>query len=260
MKLKTLIGILVVLFASLLGGAYWFFVVNVVQGSGVEATEIRELEAFHKIELACSGDVDVTIGSPQEVIITGDDNIVPLLTTEISGGCLTIDSEKRYRSKLGIKVKVVVAKLDELEISGSGDVKAGAIEGDSFEGSISGSGSLKLVSFSGLSCQTRIGGSGSIENGKLEGEELKAKVSGSGSLKVSGQVTILEAGVGGSGNVNLSELTSQTAVAKVSGSGSIHVRAEESLEAGISGSGDITQYGAAKPDAKVSGSGSVRQK
>ena len=249
-----------VLFATLFVGGYLYFVINVVKGSGVSVTESRELDAFHKIDLACAGDVEVSIGSPQAVVVTGDDNIVPLITTELSEGRLIIECEKRYRSKMGIKIKVVVAKLDELVISGSGDIKAGAIEGDSFTGSISGSGSLKLDSFSGLTCHTRVGGSGNIEIGKLEGEELTAKVSGSGNLKISGQVTKLEAGIGGSGNVNLSGLTSQTAVAKISGSGNIQVRAEESLEAGISGSGKITQYGKAKPDAKVSGSGSVRQK
>jgi len=240
MKVKVLIGVLLVCVAALSGGLYWFFVVNMVHGSGVETTETRDLAAFRQIDLSCFGDVDVIIGDQHSVSITSDDNIVPLITTELEGDRLVIDCEKRYRSKLGVKVKVVVAKLDGLVISGSGDIRAGEIKGESFAGSISGSGNMEIE--------------------RLEGNELSAKVSGSGSLKISGQVEKLNAGISGSGDVNLSDLTSQKVVAKISGSGNIQVRAEESLEARISGSGNITQHGKAKPDAKVSGSGSVRQK
>ena len=260
MKLKVLLGFAVVMIAALAGGAYWFFVVNMIHGSGVELVETRELDSFHQIHLSCAADVDVSIGEVQSITVTGDDNIVPLITTELSEGRMTIDCDKRYRSKLGINLKVTVLKLDSLVLGGSGDIKTGAIEGDSMNAEISGSGSIKIASFTGSSCQTRVGGSGSVEIGRLKGKDLTAKVSGSGNVKISGEATNLEAKISGSGNLNLADLTVQNAVAKVSGSGNIKVRAEESLKAGISGSGNISQYGKAKPDASVSGSGRVNQR
>jgi hypothetical protein len=125
MKAKILIGFVGGLVAILLGGAYWFFVVNMVHGSGVELAEDRELEAFHQIDLGCASDVDVSIGEFQSVTVTGDDNIVPLIRTEVSDGRMLIDCDKRFRTKLGLKVRLVVAKLDSIKISGSGDVISG---------------------------------------------------------------------------------------------------------------------------------------
>jgi hypothetical protein len=67
--------------ALLLGGCG----LTTVEGSGVEASEQRDVEAFREIELDGSADVTVTIGGPPSVTVTTDDNLLERVTAEVGG-------------------------------------------------------------------------------------------------------------------------------------------------------------------------------
>src|SRR5436305_15136422 len=60
------------------------------QGSGVSKTEQRDVKEFRRVELEGSARVRITIGQPQQVTVTGADNIVPLIATTVDGDPLRI--------------------------------------------------------------------------------------------------------------------------------------------------------------------------
>lgn len=190
------------------------------KGSGVKKTEVRTPGSFSKIQLRSSADVTVKIGYPQSVEVVTDDNLLSLITTDVSGDKLSIGSKGSYNTRLGVKIQIQVPNLNEVAISGSGDMEITGLKEKSFV----------------------------------------AKISGSGEIVVEGVATEVEAAVSGSGDIDLGKLTSDKARASVSGSGDIEVNASKTLTASISGSGDIKYHGSPTVVKKVSGSGSVEKK
>jgi putative autotransporter adhesin-like protein len=193
---------------------------NRIKGSGVAKTETRAVEAFHAVRLNGAADVSITIGQPAQLTVTADDNIVPVIDTDVHDGVLVIGNHESYNTQMGVKVVIVTPSLDAFELNGSGNVK------------------IK----------------------ELNGEKFSAKIRGSGDLSADGAVNRLDASISGSGDMKLGELKVKSADVSIAGSGSATVNAEESMSASISGSGDIRYKGnPSKVQSSVAGSGSVHK-
>ena len=191
---------------------------TVVQGSGVAASETRSLPSFQAVQLAGSNQVVVRVGEPQSVVVTGDDNLLALVTTEVRDGALVIDSDGSFSTEQPMSVEVSVPSLGAVTLSGSGIV---TVEG-------------------------------------VDAEKLVARLPGSGLLVVDGTTERLDAALAGSGRLLLAELVAQDATAVVSGSGQIEVHATRRLDATVSGSGTITYRGdPATVTQRVTGSGVI---
>ena len=67
--------------------------VAMVVGSGIPASETRELPPFNRVELAGSNQVTIRVGGEQSVVVHADDNILDRVTTRVSGGKLSIGNE-----------------------------------------------------------------------------------------------------------------------------------------------------------------------
>src|SRR5215475_1895770 len=76
-----------------------------VKGSGIMKTEKRSLAPFDSIEASFHGSIQAHTQGREGLEISGDDNITPLITTEVNNGILYIRSSKEYKSdKLEINV------------------------------------------------------------------------------------------------------------------------------------------------------------
>jgi hypothetical protein len=193
---------------------------NHIKGSGIAKTETRAVEDFHAVRLNGAADVSITIGQPAQLTVTGDDNIVPVIDTDVHDGTLVIGNRESYNTQMGVKIVIVTPSLDAFELNGSGNVK--------------------------------------IKD--LSGEKFSAKIRGSGDLSAEGTVDRLDASISGSGDMRLGELKVKSADVSIAGSGSATVNAEESMSASISGSGDIRYKGnPSKVQSSVAGSGSVHK-
>jgi hypothetical protein len=191
-----------------------------VQGSGIAKTESRKLDAFDEIELAGTGRLEVTVGEPTPLTITGDDNIVPLIQTTVRGGRLTIQPSQSINATTDLVFRVVTADLKLLECSGAASA---------------------------------------IVTG-IDNESLKAIMNGAGSLKLSGQTGRFELSVAGAATANASDLAARDVVADISGASSADVHAIETLKATANGASSIRYTGDPKIEQSISGVGSVRKK
>ncbi len=96
---------LVVILAFLLGGLavallYRFDVFggssnSSAEGSGVPATQSRDVAAFNSVELAGSNNVVIRVGEKQSVVVRADDNLIDRVTTEVQSGKLVIANTSR---------------------------------------------------------------------------------------------------------------------------------------------------------------------
>lgn len=194
---------------------------NFVVGSGNVVRESRDVRDFDTIVLGGSGAVFITQTGEESLTIEAEDNVVPLLTTEVNGRRLELGT--RYGVNLTmhapIRYHITVKTLRGLIISGSGKVQATAIDT----------------------------------------EALEATISGSGNIALSGQAGRQELLISGSGAYEAGEFVSGSARVRVSGSGSATLNVREALDVRISGSGSVRYFGQPTVTKSISGSGSIRQ-
>jgi hypothetical protein len=211
-----------------------------VKGSGDVITEERQLPEFKTIKLKGIGRVVLTQGQTHSIGIQTDDNIMPLIETEVHADELVISQGNYNLRPTTLEFNITVAHLKGIAISGSGEVMGKSrFVSDDFFAKISGSGDMAL---------------------KLEVVELETKISGSGSMNLSGQTNRHDASISGSGKINAFDMQTQNVSLKVSGSGDCKVNAAETLDTRISGSGDVFYKGHPRITSKISGSGSLESR
>jgi hypothetical protein len=189
-----------------------------IQGSGVAATQSRDVPAFTGVELAGTNDVTVHVGGKQSVVVRADDNLIGRVSTRVETGDLVIGTTGSFSTRSPMSVDVSVPSLAALKLSGSGIV---AVDG-------------------------------------VDSRSLTVTLSGSGVVRGSGAADRLTVGVSGSGDAALGQLTARDVHAVVRGSGRIDVTATKSLDASVPGSGAIFYGGdPMKVVTSVTGSGAV---
>jgi hypothetical protein len=212
-----------------------------IAGNGTIASESRSVTGFNAVSVGGSGTIRITQGNQEGLEVQADENLLPYLRTEVSGGHLKIWWDHRnLRFSKAPTYTLEVKQLEELNLSGSLRAEINQLNTEDFDG--------------------RISGSGKIEFGRLEASKVQLRVSGSGDLRIAdGQANSLEVRISGSGNARMSKFQAQQVEVSISGSGNAEVWARERLEAHVSGSGNVTYYGSPTVNSSVSGSGRVRQ-
>ena len=193
---------------------------NTVVGSGKVISEARNVSGFSSVELQGSANVDVTLGNSESVIVTADDNILPLIETNVQNGQLIIrdKANTNINPSSPVRVNVTIQALKGITLSGSGKINVSQMTGDS----------------------------------------LMINLSGSGSITVTGAVTAVNISLPGSGNISCGGLLTKSAKVKLDGSGDIEIYASQSLDAGILGSGSIRYSGnPAQVSKSIVGSGNI---
>jgi Putative auto-transporter adhesin, head GIN domain len=192
---------------------------SVETGSGNSGTESRPVSGFSNVELAGSGELVIEQTGTESLTIEADDNLLPLLTSEVSGDTLLLGVKPNttLRPRQPITYRLTVQQLTGLEISGSGNVTAS----------------------------------------KLETTRLRVEISGSGRVTPTGSATDQELEISGSGEYQAEDLVSKTLRAQISGSGNAVVSVAESIDVEISGSGSLTYEGDPRISQEISGSGKL---
>jgi putative autotransporter adhesin-like protein len=191
-----------------------------IAGSGNAKSEVRQVGAFGAIDLTGAIDADIAIAAESHVEISGDDNLVPLITSELHGDKLEIGTHQNMRPKLPLVAHITAPQLSAVHMSGSGNITLHGMRGDSLAISVTGSGDVR--------------GDGTVQ-------QLTAKVNGSGDLE-------------------LEQLAAERASVTISGSGGANLAVSKSLDVTISGSGDVTYRGDPVVTKHVSGSGNVTKR
>ena len=192
---------------------------SIETGSGNTGTETRPVSGFSNVELAGAGELIIEQTGTESLTIEADDNLLPLLTSEVSGDTLHLGVRPNttLRPRQSIIYRLTVRQLAGLGISGSGTVTAS----------------------------------------KIQTSRLRTDISGSGPISITGSAVDQELEISGSGEYRAEELVSKTLRAQISGSGNAVVSVTESLDVEISGSGSLTYEGDPRISQQISGSGKL---
>ena len=213
-----------------------------IKGNGTITTIKKSVGDYDSLDMAGLFDVKFVDDKEGEISITGEENLMDYIITEVKEGKLILKTEKGVNlqpsHRNGIKIIIPVEHINAVYLSGSGDITSEkTLTSDTFKATISGSGDISL---------------------DLSVKELKTSISGSGDIELTGSTDIFDLSISGSGDIDAFRLAANNVEVSVSGSGDIDVTANKSIKARVSGSGDITYKGnPEKIDTKSSGSGDI---
>lgn len=211
------LGLLVVL-----GGCSVSLPGTSTQGSGAVRTETRTVSGFSAIQLGGNGDVKIEQSGTESLTITAEENLLPLLTSDV------VNNELRLGVKDGARIDttqpitytVTVKDLTGMEVAGSGTQTAT----------------------------------------KVKTASLRIRMAGSGSISATGTADAQDVQMAGSGTYRGSGLTSKTATVKSAGSGNAEIAVSDGLDVTIIGSGSVTYTGSPQIKQSILGSGSLQKK
>jgi hypothetical protein len=218
--------------------------VPAIQGSGVSKEETRPVEAFHALEAgnALQVIVAVTKGEKPSLKISGDDNLVPLVESEVRDGTLIlrIKDQSTIKAKLPLLAEVTTSELDGVDASGAANVKVkGGSKVDRFNAEASGAARI------------------SIEG--LETPKAAVSATGASTVVLKGTATSLKADAAGASHVKADELKVDDAEVSASGASSIALRASKSVGGDVSGASRLDLHGGpARHTVSVSGASHVK--
>jgi hypothetical protein len=213
---------------------------HVVMGSGAARDETREVAAFCQIAVEGGLKTEIAIGSPAEVVVSGDDNVTPLIKTDVSGDLLTLAPEEMtsFTEKTPLVIRITTPSLTALTLSGGSKAR--------MSGQAAASSTFALEASGGS--EATLG---------ISARDLAIEASGGSTLCVSGDAVSATVEASGGSRVTASDLPVEEAEVSASGGSEVHVRASQKVKADASGGSQVRVAGTATLEENASGGSSV---
>lgn len=188
---------------------------------GPVVSERRDVGSFDSINLKGAARLEIKIGEPLSVEVSGNEKTVARTEVNVSGSTLHIKNKARDWSigqNSRLRVQITVPKLQSLEVEGGNDV------------SVAG----------------------------LHGGDTAIKAAGATNITADGQLDELNVRLSGAGHADLSKLAVANAKVTVDGVGSVIVNPHESLDATMNGVGAIFYTGSPRQvNTRMNGLGTI---
>ena len=205
---------------------------------GVPLAELdRSGKAPAALMLAAPDRVIVSEGDALDIAVSGSREATERLRFSLEDGELSIMREGDWRDRGVATVRVIMPRLQEITLAGSGMLEAAALGGEEAEATVAGSGRLTVA--------------------KVSARSLEVNIMGSGQIEAAGRADQLELNVAGSGSSRMRGLKVDRAEVTVAGSGDGEFSSDGSVEADVAGSGTVIIHGKARCMVSAMGSGDV---
>jgi len=241
MKTKIFPVILVLfLFAGMSGLFAGCHFPGSISGDGKIIKETRSVPSFDGIDISGAFDVSLKQGDTQEVIIETDDNLMPLVKTEVTGGVLKIYTQGPIHHITTMKAYITVKELRKIEVSGAVDLETtGRITVPELKIDASGSSDSKM---------------------EISVSRLYLDCSGASKFSFSGNAGDVKLDLSGASDIFAYDLLVENYEMEISGAGKAKINVSKRLRAEISGAGTVLYRGTpTEIDQNISGAGSIKK-
>ena len=216
---KTLLPMSLLLLTSLVAGCH-NGMLNRVSGSGNRERQKRNVASFNSISYNGAFDVDIACQQPASLEIEGDDNILPLVSTEVSNNVLHIKNLRNYSASEPIKLKISVPNLEGIAVNGAGKIEVFGMKNEKFE----------------------------------------IDANGAPTIRVSGETKLVDIDANGAGKIDTHKLRASKAIVDTKGVSKVEVYAADQLDVTVSGPSHVTYQGDPVVNKTINGPGSVEKK
>ena len=192
-----------------------------VKGSGNVVTETRDISGFKAIDVSGVFNVEIVAQKEFSVQIEADDNLIPLIQTEVNDGVLEISTEKRIKSSSKMTIRISAPDIEKIQASGVAKV---------------------FLS-------------------ELNNAALKIDTSGASKVTVTGETRDLNIEVSGASKIEAENLSSVNADIDASGASKVSVNVTGDLKADCSGASKVSYSGTpANIEKHASGASKIEQR
>lgn len=191
-----------------------------VRGSGNRQKQVRTVEPFTSISTEGAFEIEVVSQKPLSIEIEGDDNILPLISTDVSRNVLHIKNVSSYSVSKPVVLRISVPNLESISADGAGSFEIEGLKNDKFE----------------------------------------IDVNGAPDIKVSGETELVDIKTNGAGKIDTQRLKAARAVVDSNGVSKVAVHATDQLDVTVSGPSHVTYDGDPVVNKNVNGPGSVTKK
>lgn len=216
---KTVLLISLLTLMSLVAGCH-HGLLNRVSGSGNRQKQKRDVASFNSISTDGAFEIDIVCQQPISLEIEGDDNILPLVGTEVSNNVLHIKGLGSYSVSEPIKLKISVPNLEGIAVNGAGKIEVSGMKNEKFE----------------------------------------IDANGAPTIRVSGETKLVDIDINGAGKIDTHKLRASKAIVDSKGVSRVDVRAVDQLDVTVSGPSHVTYEGDPVVNKTVNGPGSVEKK
>lgn len=173
------------------------------RGSGTLRSEVRPVGDFTGLDVSGATRAEVVVGPAPSLKIETDDNLLPLVTTEVRGGTLHISFSARVSTKHGLRAWITTPRLERTEASGASEVTARGVQA----------------------------------------KHMTLSLSGASQGKLQGQAETLELDASGASQLDLRELPARTAAVEVSGASQLRLAVSDEIRGELSGASQLLYRG-----------------
>ena len=201
----------------------------------VAAEKRYAISDFDRIQVMGPFNVVIQTGRATSVTASGDAAALDMISVNSSSGVLTVKTLTKARSSWkeqphkAAKFVIIMPKLTDLRLLGSGSISASEMRG--------------------IATNISLNGSGQINVAKLASDNTTVRLNGAGRITVSGTAKNLDANISGSGDLDATQLTASDLKIASSTSGRIIIRAMRTADIKQNGAGDVRIIG--KPSCLV---------
>ena len=214
-------------------------IIERVSGSGVIQNEERPVRGFNRLRLEAGGLTEIVPGETESLSIQADDNLLPYLISDVSGGELRISVKPGVSISPSQPVRFTIGVKDLQRVI------------------VTGSGQASLTGFSGQSLELEASGSAKLDLSSATIEKLQVEISGSGGALADGIAKELQLQISGAGKLDAGDLRCREAVVEISGAGNAVLWVTDELQVDLSGASRLAYYGAPALRQEISGASRV---
>jgi len=104
-----------------------------VKGSGKREVQKREIGPFTSISTEGAFNLEIVCGKDVSVEVEGDDNILPLVSSEVRGNVLRLSNAKSYSVNDPVTFRITVPNLEALSADGAGKIQVTGVNNDKIQ-------------------------------------------------------------------------------------------------------------------------------
>ena len=210
-----------------------------VIGSGKVISEERQVSGISSISIGSSMNLFIEQTGNESVRIEADDNVIPYVTTQKTGGELAIRLKSvSFGSIHPINCYVTVKDLSKIKVSSSATVKCDDLKTENL--------SIEMASSSKGNLTVFV-------------TKLDLNIGSSADITLSGEAVSQDIKLGSSGKLEAYNLVSKDCKIVAQSSGYANINVSEKLDAQVSSSAHVNYKGDPEINSKISSSGSLNK-
>lgn len=191
-----------------------------VRGSGKRVVQKREIGEFKSISSEGAYEIRVVCQKPASFEIEGDDNVLAIISAEVSSGILRLKSLRNFSVSEPIIVRISVPNLEGLSANGAGSIHVDGMNNERFE----------------------------------------IDANGATTIRASGATKVLDISSNGASKIDTQKLDASRAVVESNGVSKIDIDVKDQLDVTINGPSTVTYDGNPVVTKTIRGPGKLEKK